>query len=132
MPPEGNRKSALPWLEYAQTDLSAAETLSDAGAEPHIICFHCQQAVEKAYKAVLAWRGDTDIPRVHDLELLALRIESLGGGEVPGMDVAQLTDYVITGRYPGTEPVFPHEIGPALAMAREVLAWVRKAVGLTE
>ncbi|HEY3397741.1 MAG TPA: HEPN domain-containing protein [Armatimonadota bacterium] len=132
MPPERDLASAQAWLEYADADLNAAETLRAGGAEPNNICFHCQQAAEKAYKAYLAWLGDESIPRVHDLEYLTGRILAQGGAQPPAADLDQLTEYVITGRYPGVEPITPEEVEPALALAREVLAWVRQAIGLEE
>ena len=38
------------WLDYAATDLSVAHTLFDVHRpQPYeIICYHCQQAAEKA------------------------------------------------------------------------------------
>lgn len=44
------------WLGRAATDLRAAAL--DLGADPPILedlVFHCQQAVEKAMKGLLAW-----------------------------------------------------------------------------
>ena len=83
MPPENDLESARPWLEYAEGDLSAAETLRAANAEPYLVCFHCQQASEKAYKAYLVWLGGDPIPHIHDLALLVVRIRALGGETPP-------------------------------------------------
>ena len=54
MKPE-TKAEAEAWLAKAQTDLRAAQV--DIAASPPILSdalFHCQQAVEKALKALLA------------------------------------------------------------------------------
>jgi HEPN domain-containing protein len=69
-------------LRKARGDLSVARLIA-ADPDPHddAIGFHAQQAVEKAIKAVLAFR-QAPAPRTHDLTYL---VELLGahGIEVP-------------------------------------------------
>ncbi len=49
---------ALEWLQYAENDLNAGRFLFGMKPLPaDIICFHCQQAAEKALKAFLAYNG---------------------------------------------------------------------------
>ena len=49
---EGNKPDALEWLAYAEADLGVADHLFQTyQPKPfQIICFHCQQAAEKAVK----------------------------------------------------------------------------------
>ena len=65
---------AIPiWLEYADGDLSTAEFLYDQQwpRQLEIICYHCQQAGEKAVKALyLAAELPGGIPKKHDLWFL--------------------------------------------------------------
>lgn len=49
-------ESAWRWLEQGTLDLAAAE--DTAAAHPHVACFLCQQAAEKAVKALLYARGE--------------------------------------------------------------------------
>jgi len=58
------------WLAKADADLRAAE--HDRTATPPLLgdaAFHCQQAVEKAFKALLAWH-DRPFRKTHNLEEL--------------------------------------------------------------
>ena len=69
----------LRWLEYADADLDVASFLfENRYPQPlEIICFHCQQAAEKAIKAVYLWAEvPGGIPRKHDLAFL---LEQLTG-----------------------------------------------------
>jgi HEPN domain-containing protein len=64
------RAEAAAWLSKAGGDLRAAEILSapenDQGAAA---VYHCQQAAEKAVKALLVYR-ETPFPKTHDIERL--------------------------------------------------------------
>lgn len=64
-------------LRLAAEDHAAAKTLLDADSPPSIVGFHCQQAAEKALKAVLAVEG-LDFPYTHDLGLLMQLCEDAG------------------------------------------------------
>ena len=67
---ERDNKYAAEWLAYADTDLAVAEHNQTMYPKPlNIICFHCQQAVEKYLKAYLSWRGIKP-PKIHELETL--------------------------------------------------------------
>lgn len=58
---------AQEWLKYAKMDYDAARHLQSHQPVPfEIICYHCQQAGEKALKAVLAYHN-LEIPRTHNL-----------------------------------------------------------------
>jgi HEPN domain-containing protein len=65
-------------LRRAQDDATA---VAEFGANPRIadsvIGLHAQQAIEKSLKAVMALR-ELGVPRTHDLDLLAERIQADG------------------------------------------------------
>jgi HEPN domain-containing protein len=54
------------WLEYAKTDLKAAELLISDSALTAAVCFHSQQCTEKCLKAVIESKGQNP-PKSHDL-----------------------------------------------------------------
>ena len=45
------------WLEIAAQDLLAAQLLTEAGQCLEVAAFHCQQGMEKAFKAYLIYTG---------------------------------------------------------------------------
>jgi HEPN domain-containing protein len=58
------------WLDYADADLDGAKWQDKAfKRHNHIICFHCQQAVEKYIKAFLSANG-IQFRKIHDLSSL--------------------------------------------------------------
>ena len=71
MTPPSKRQPASPeeWLLHAVSDLNLANLGLHGEVLPEQICFHAQQAAEKALKAVLIHRN-VDFPFTHDLEEL--------------------------------------------------------------
>lgn len=92
-------------LGLASDDEAAARTmLKSGGVTDAIVGFHCQQAVEKAMKAVLAAAG-ADFPFTHDLGGLVELCEA-AGAPVPSelSNVDRLTPYGARLRYGGSDP----------------------------
>ena len=54
------------WLDLARSDLRSCENNKDDDFVTNVVAFHSQQAVEKAFKALLEDKG-IPVPRVHNL-----------------------------------------------------------------
>lgn len=78
-PPRKNRVPASPeeWLLHARSDFKLAGLGLNEDILSEQICFHAQQAVEKAIKAVLLFYK-IDFPFTHDLQELLDTIQSAG------------------------------------------------------
>ncbi|MBI3494302.1 MAG: HEPN domain-containing protein [Acidobacteria bacterium] len=96
------RSHAHAWLAKAESDRLAARRLFEADGPFDAVCFHGQQACEKALKAVLASAG-TEIPRTHNLEELQLRsvkvLPQSSAAILGSLDVSELTPYAVETRY---------------------------------
>ena len=112
------------WIARAHNDLRAAEV--DLRASPPLLedaLFHCQQAVEKAIKAPLTWH-DHPFRKTHDLVELGGLVVALDPTLEPLLqEVAPLSEYAWSLRYPG-ETALPteSEAEAALRLTREVAA----------
>jgi len=110
------------WWEKAEVDLAAAERLTDL---PFVSCFHSQQAVEKAIKAILVLH-QVDFSRSHDIGALLRQLDTTGSA--PSQDVADelaaLTRFSVGTRYL-TEDATSEEVQEALSLARHFLEWGR-------
>jgi HEPN domain-containing protein len=90
------------WLSHAKSDLNLARLARNHKAVlPEQVCFHAQQACEKALKAVLLSKG-LGFPLVHDIEVL-LEIAKGGGLRLPRQvrEAGALSPYAVEARYPG-------------------------------
>jgi HEPN domain-containing protein len=96
------------------------------------LCFHCQQAAEKAIKAVFVSLGRRP-PRTHNLVTLfeVLPHDTIVPEEVRAC--AALSGYAVTMRYPDeAEDVTPIEYRRALSQAAAVLAWAQSLIEMQE
>lgn len=93
---------ALQLLSLAQEDAYVCHTLlKDPDAPSRIIGFHAQQAVEKAFKAILTGRRIAPA-RTHDLTERAYLIEDCGIIlPIPVSTFAFLSPYAVVIRYGG-------------------------------
>ena len=92
-------------------------------------CFHCQQTVEKYFKARLIEAGLT-FPKTHDLRdllQLLLPVEPIWKSYEPA--VKALTEYAVNFRYPGENTTL-EETQLALKHCRSLRAEVRRSLGL--
>jgi len=131
-PGDGENAAASPqeWMSHAESDLHLAELASqDESIRREQICFHAQQAAEKAIKAVLLSRR-IEFPLTHDLEQL-LEIAEDNGLELPE-DVREagfLTPYAVETRYPGQwGEITEADRDEALRVAETTVSWAREKV----
>jgi len=122
------QQEAERFLTLAFADRDAAVALGNIEAiHPNIICFHAQQAVEKALKAVLLTR-QIPVHRTHDLSECAYQIQDLGLlMPVPVEVIAKLTPYAVTGRYGAIVDEIV-SIDEAIGMMIQVTTWASSIV----
>lgn len=101
MPPDEQLAAADGWLAYARSVVAVAHACCD---RPEIlgwaIAFHCQRAVEKAFKGAMVARG-VEPPRTHDLVRLEELLVGMGLRTPHALnDLDRLTPFAIDDKYP--------------------------------
>lgn len=118
------------WVQKAESDLEGARQL--AGKTPQLndlICFHCQQAVEKYLKPLLQEFGFV-VPRIHDLdELLDLAMAHDGTLGRLRRGMLFLSQFAVDYRYPG-ENATRRQARAAVRWAERVRVELRVLLGL--
>ena len=118
------------WLRKADNDLvTARQTLLLCGGPTDTPCFHAQQAIEKALKALLT-ASEIPFQRIHDLSrLLDQALPLLPALESFREGLATISNYAVDTRYPEvtSEPT-RQEAVEALATAEKVLAMIRTEI----
>jgi HEPN domain-containing protein len=120
------------WIRYAEADIALASIPLPENGMYEQLCFHAQQAAEKAIKGVLVSQGITP-PKTHDIELLiTLLPTSISRANLPSK-AAKLSGYASNFRYPGEEiPVTRDDYLILLAIARDTLAWAVASIEKNE
>ena len=120
--------SAEDWLRHANSDLALARLTPPPCVLLENLCFHAQQAAEKALKAVLVFRS-VSFPRTHSIRMI---LDLLAQHVVVPEEIqysAGLTDYAVTARYPGVpEAVDTEEYEEAVRMAEAVVSWAERLI----
>jgi HEPN domain-containing protein len=119
------------WWEQAKRDLKIAE--HNHGSRDYEACvFFCEQAAQKALKALLMHRTDEPLPRIHNLVEL---------GRLAGVDgrmsvfLGQLTPHYMIARYPDAAGAVTTELYDGwmsrrfLLGTKEVLEWCKRRLG---
>ncbi|HXJ42768.1 MAG TPA: HEPN domain-containing protein [Bryobacteraceae bacterium] len=122
------RDNALAWLAKARQDLARVRRcLADSPPDNEDALFHCQQASEKALKALLAWH-DEPFRKTHDLSVLGKQCAALQ----PDLALLlarldDLSEYAWIFRYPG-EFVVPEqpEVRDAQKLAEDIVEAVAR------
>ena len=120
------------WYDMAVMDLRVARHLDETyRPKPlEIICYHCQQAAEKAIKALIVYFGGRGgMPKLHDLSFLLNQIKNKVCIEDKYYDYADiLTPYGVSVRYPNELFLEERHVKDALECSDEILRWVQSIV----
>ncbi|MDR1963321.1 MAG: HEPN domain-containing protein [Planctomycetaceae bacterium] len=89
------------WFKKAKSDLNAAKTLAKLKPpENELVCFHCQQAAEKALKAYLILH-DIEPIRTHKLEKLCKICRQYDDSFSKFLEIGKIVSkYAVQPRYP--------------------------------
>ena len=132
-PISDNLRVARDWITHARSDLRYAKR----GLDDHLIlgahvCFHAQQAAEKAIKALLLAHG-REFPFTHDITILT-HLLNRHNTPVPSciLRADSLTPYATGMRYPGDidEGISRDEAREAVRLAEQEVRSTRKAIEL--
>ena len=112
----------LEWFRFADRDLNSAEYLFTMHPQPYeIICYLCQQSVEKHLKGYLIFKGITEPPKIHNLETLNdLCKEYDELFEANSKLCSILTPYGVQPRYPNEIHIEEHHMQKALEYAKQI------------
>ena len=121
------REEIIHWWKQAQSDFCKAEVLNE-GKQYDGVAFYCQQAVEKALKAVILLKTKKETGG-HSLGYLG---QKSGIPERFFSGLKKLSPQYFLSRYPDASEEIPYELYDEssakefLSLAREVLGWTMK------
>ena len=123
-----HKEYASELIRIAESDLESANVLkSSAKGRAENVCFHAQQAMEKALKAALCALG-RKVPLVHDLGALIAKLPD-DDTRPFGYELIVYNDYAAIRRYEeGAEILTEKELKQALDQAKAVLEWAKSLI----
>ncbi len=116
------------WLRHARSDLALSCLPKTKAILYQHLCFHAQQAAEKALKAVLTDQG-VAFPKTHDLAFLMEALPSATVLPPSLLDLPTLNGYAVQQRYPGESPLVSRKHwGVATLLAAEAVTWASRTI----
>lgn len=123
------------WMKIAKRDLRSAHKLND-GEDSSDVCYHCQQAGEKAVKAlIMSFDAPGGLPKKHDITFLLNQIKDYLPSPIPQdvrLAAGDLNQYATVTRYPTEEEITQRQADLALVEAETIIRWVENTVSATE
>ena len=119
------KKLAKGWIRLADYDLHAAEVLINIELIlPNIAAFHCQQTIEKYFKAFLV-ENDIQVVRTHDLIKLNGMINEIKDLRIDEKKLMIINEVYTESRYPGELGLIPEGM-PSKKQVEEFLAFAKE------
>lgn len=118
------------WWEQSKRDLKIAEH-NHARGDYEAAVFFCEQAAQKALKALLMHHTSRPIPKIHNLVELGRLV---GIDDQLSLFLAQLTPHYMISRYPDAAGAVTNEIYDGrmsllfVRGTKKVLEWCRKGL----
>lgn len=129
-----NKNLVDKWCAFAEMDyLTAIHLSNNMYPKPReIICYHCQQAIEKMLKAILLAYGNA-ILKTHDLALLAENLQNFTDVSERILEICEnLTPYGVKFRYPQELYLEDHHVAEALEDCKEIYEWLKEKIQVME
>lgn len=119
------------WMSEATKDKDIAQYLYDTFYPTpfNTVCYHCQQAIEKAMKSFLIYHNK-EFDMTHNLEFLRHDIE-LKIMPLPDFDetmLSYITKFEVNGRYPSSIECSDHSAKIGLSYANQYVTILNKLI----
>jgi HEPN domain-containing protein len=111
------------WFDMARKDLRGAEILLEHGADMGLVCFHCQQAIEKYLKGFLI-KASGALQQGHNLVKLCKKAAVYHRDlDKFTKDLAFVNTFYIETRYPAEDPLIlsDEDAEECLRITKEVI-----------
>jgi HEPN domain-containing protein len=110
---------------FAEKDVIAASTLIDNAELTGEVAFHCQQAIEKYFKAYLV-ENDKQVRKIHDLLKLYSEIKNIKGWNIDEILLEDIGKIYTESRYPDDIGIKPDGLLPTQEEAQKYLDFTKK------
>ncbi len=112
------------WTDKAEKDVKTVEIMKEIDDVTEIVCFHCQQAVEKYLKALLI-SYDIEFPKTHNIDFLLKQCMKVNSDFEKFMGNS-LSEYAVDMRYPDIRYIpTKEEMEEAISLMYDIIGLVK-------
>jgi len=117
--------SVKSWEFFAENGIISAKKLLDIPRLTGEVAFHCQQSIEKYFKAYL-FKHKRQIPKIHDLLKLYGEVKKIQDWNLDEEKLIVIKELYTESRYPGDELVKQDGTLPTTEEAKSYLEFAEK------
>lgn len=122
-----NEEYIQEWINKAQKDIRTVEIMQEYEDMTEIICFHCQQAVEKYLKALLI-KNDEEITKTHNIDYLLNKCIQYNEKFIDFLGTS-LSEYAVDTRYPDVRYIpSKEEMEEAIKQMKSIIDLVNECI----
>lgn len=115
------------WISKAEKDIKTVEIMKEVEDITEIVCFHCQQAVEKYLKALLI-AYDVEFPKTHNIDFLLKQCIKIDTNFERFMGNS-LSEYEVDMRYPDIRYIpTEDEMNEAIDLMYKIINFVKEII----
>ncbi|MDR1878850.1 MAG: HEPN domain-containing protein [Bacteroidales bacterium] len=118
------------WIMLAKQDIRAASVIIVEEHLTNIVAFHCQQAIEKCFKAYIL-ENDMQVLKIHDLPKLYGMIKEIRDFGIDEDILALINETYIEDRYPGEFGLL-QDVMPSDEQAHDFLEFAKQIEEIIE
>jgi HEPN domain-containing protein len=111
------------WIMLAEKDVKTASIIINEEYLTNVVAFHCQQAIEKYFKAYIL-EHDKPLLKIHDLPKLYGIVKEIKDFEIDEDLLSIINETYIEDRYPGELGLLPDGM-PSKKQAHDFLGFTR-------
>ena len=119
------KKQVEAWIGFAEKDLLTISEIIENQNLTSIVTFHCQQAIEKFFKAFIL-ENDKTLMKIHNLLALYWTIKEIADLELDEDLLSTINDIYLESRYPGEVGLLDDGSMPTTEQANQFFAFAKE------
>ena len=119
------KKQAEAWVGFAEKDLLTVSEIIENQNLTNIVTFHCQQAIEKFFKAFIL-ENDKTLLKIHNLLTLYGTIKESIDLELDEDLLSTINDVYLESRYPGEVGLLDDGTMPTTEQANQFFTFAKE------
>ena len=119
------KKQVEAWIHFAEKDLLTVSEIIEKAELTNVAAFHCQQAIEKYFKAFIL-ENEKPLVKIHNLLTLYGTIKEITDLEFDEDLLAIINDIYLESRYPGEIGLLDDGSMPTIEQSTQFLAFAKE------
>jgi HEPN domain-containing protein len=119
------KKQVEAWISFAEKDILTVSEIIEKSELTNIATFHCQQAIEKYFKAYIL-ESEKPIRKIHNLLTLYGTIKEIVDLKIDEDLLATINDIYLESRYPGETGLLDDGSMPSVEQASSYFTFAKE------